>query len=270
MVLTIFDVEHGFCAYIIADTNNVMMIDCGHNNVNGFKPSDYLRISGCNGIERFVVSNYDGDHLSDLPNLYAKIPIQILHRNNSVSGEQLKKMKLEKGPLKPGIITLLQMIDKYTGPVTNPPSFGELNFEMFFNNYPDFEDTNNLSLVTFIQYRDINIIFPGDLEKQGWHKLLENQKFCDRLTNVNAFVASHHGRENGYCPEVFDFCKPEIVIISDEPIKYDTQKDFYSKHASGVKFSSETRYVLTTRSDGHITLTQNLKSSPKIHCGKFR
>jgi len=72
------------------------------------------------------------------------------------------------------------------------------------------------------------------------------------------FVASHHGRENGYCPEVFDHCSPSLIVFSDGPVKYSTQKmaDTYAQHASGAYFmnagSREWRKVLTTRKDGNI------------------
>lgn len=73
-------------------------------------------------------------------------------------------------------------------------------------------------------------------------------------------MASHHGRESGYCEAVFDYCKPHIIIISDEEIQYDTQDVDYKSHASGLPWnnSTETRYVLTTRSDGMITITKTI------------
>ena len=56
MQIQIFNVAHGFCAYVVADTQNVMLIDCGHNNQTGFYPSDYLLAHGCTGIERLFHS----------------------------------------------------------------------------------------------------------------------------------------------------------------------------------------------------------------------
>ena len=98
MEITIFNVEHGFCAYTIADNGNVMLVDCGHNSSTGFRPSDYLSAKGCSGIEWFVVSNYDEDHLSDLPQLRRYLPIRSLWRNNSISIDELRGLKLQAGP----------------------------------------------------------------------------------------------------------------------------------------------------------------------------
>lgn len=264
MEIRIFDVEHGFCAYIIADNGNVMLIDCGHNSSTGFRPSDYLPAKGCNGVERLVISNYDEDHLSDLPNLRRRLPIQVLHRNRSISGDELRRLKLDSGPIAPGMQSLLDMINTYTSDVTNPPEFPETELAFFSNRYSDFQDSNNISLVTFLHYRDIHMVFPGDLERSGWRTLLRQQSFSEHLKRVNLFVASHHGRESGYCGEVFDCCQPELVIISDESIQYDTQETAYGTHCRGISWGDGRRYVLTTRADGMITISQRQGENPRV------
>lgn len=264
MEIRIFDVEHGFCSYIIADNGNVMLVDCGHNEATGFRPSNYLPAKGCNGIERLIISNYDEDHLSDLPHLRECLPITVLRRNQSITADELRRLKLQTGPLGDGISALLGMITDYTSDVTNPPEFPDTDLVTFNNSYTAFKDTNNLSLVTFLHFRDIHIIFPGDLEKAGIQALLKGQSFREHLGRVNLFVASHHGRESGYYPEVFNICHPELVIISDESLRYDTQDVDYACHASGIKWGNDRRYVLTTRADGMITISQKQAGNPMV------
>lgn len=255
MSVQIFDVEHGFCAYVVTDSGNVTLIDAGHNSDTGFRPSKYLAANGCTGIEQFVVSNYDEDHLSDLPGLVRSPGIQTLARNRSIDADQLERLKRQSGPIAPGMRTLLTMIRSST-PNAAPVNWGGATFTFFWNPYPTFTETNDLSLVTFLDHRDVHMVFPGDLEKAGWKALLQRSDFRTALSRVKLFVASHHGRENGYLPEVFDFCKPELVLISDEPVKYDTQDVDYRRHASGMRFSDGMRHVLTTRADGMITISQ--------------
>lgn len=258
MKVQIFDVEHGFCAYIVTDSGNVTLIDAGHNTLTGFRPSRYLKANGCNGIEQLIVSNYDEDHLSDLPNLRAlhqSLPIKALTRNPSISADELEKLKRLKGPIAPGMRSLLEMIRTFTGGAPTI-DWGGATFTFFWNPYPVFKETNDLSLVTFLDHNDVHMVFPGDLEKAGWRVLLQSPDFRTALARVKLFVASHHGRENGYCPEVFDVCKPQLVLVSDEPVKYDTQDVDYTQHASGMRFTDGMRYVLTTRADGMITVSQ--------------
>jgi beta-lactamase superfamily II metal-dependent hydrolase len=148
----------------------------------------------------------------------------------------------------------------YTAPVVGAQDFGGLNVAHFWNVYPAFDDENNLSLVTILRYHNLGIIFPGDLERAGWYRLLTRPDFCSALRGVNVFVASHHGRDGGYCPDVFNYCTPEIVIFSDKSVEHDTQKTaaLYRQHASGVRFfDGQFRYVITTRNNGAIRISQH-------------
>jgi beta-lactamase superfamily II metal-dependent hydrolase len=164
---------------------------------------------------------------------------------------------------------LIEMLGSYTSPVTNPPDYGYLQYEIFFNHYPLFQDTNNLSQVLFLEYPGVSMIFPGDLEKAGWKSLLRNVSFRERLAKVNIFVASHHGRESGYLENIFEYCEPNIVIISDEAKQYETQEMDYGFHAKGVPWDSGgARFVLTTRNDGMISIKADVFGPTRIETSK--
>ena len=258
MEFRIFNVGHGFCALLVADNGNVMLFDCGHDDWIGFRPSKHLRELGCSAISRLIISNYDEDHISDLHRLASVLDIRTLCRNKSIPPQSLRQLKFQGGPLSPSMETLLDMHERYTAPVSPPLDFAGVELVTFHNPYPTFQDTNNLSLVSFIRYSDLCIMCPGDLEKPGWAALLRKPDFRRYLGQVSVFIASHHGRENGYLREVFDFCDPDIVIISDESKQYQTQETDYADHARGIRFNNgRMRYVLTTRRDGNITVTKS-------------
>ena len=154
---------------------------------------------------------------------------------------------------------LLVMIDSYTAPVSSDSlDPAGLKVWVFYNNYPKFTDTNNLSLLIFLKVGGTLFALGGDLERAGWLDLLHIPQVQELLRRVDVFVASHHGRENGYCPEVFEYCRPRLVVISDGPIQNDTQSmtSTYAKHASGERLRSpsgmEWRKVVSTRRDGNI------------------
>ena len=253
MRLTVHNVGHGSCISLIHENGNVMLWDCGH--AENSRPSDFLPALGINTINRFFVTNYDEDHISDLPNLRQNLNIEVLHRNKSISNEQLRGLKRQSGPISTAMESMLDMIGRYTAALTNEPDFPSVHFKIYCTDYlNDFDDTNNISLVTFIDCNGTSFVIPGDLEKPGWGKLLERDAFRESLKKVDVFIASHHGRENGYCPEVFDYCSPELIIFSDSSIKHATQEmaSKYASHASGARVNGEIRYVLSTRNDGEI------------------
>jgi beta-lactamase superfamily II metal-dependent hydrolase len=262
MEVKIFDVSHGFCALVTVDNGNVMLIDAGHNEKTGFRPSVYLPLNGIHTIQRFVIQNFDQDHVSDLHNLRKTLPINVLNRNKSLPATYLANLKRKSGPITEAMQASLNMHTSYIHPVTNPPVYPSVDIYHYYNSYPAFQDTNNLSVVTFVFYDGLGFVFPGDMEKAGWQELLKQPAFCEHLRRVTIFVASHHGRESGYCEDVFEYCNPAVVIISDKEIMYDTQEQCYSEHARGVAWNggAEKRYVLTTRSDGMITISKTAGS----------
>jgi len=104
----------------------------------------------------------------------------------------------------------------------------------FFHPVTATADENYLSVVTFVHCGDIRIVFAGDLTRQGWKDFLGDQEFVRYLGATNIFVASHHGREDGYCSDVFEYCRPSVVIASDQNVQYDSQIVNYGQHASGI------------------------------------
>lgn len=260
MKIEIFDVELGNCILLTADTGARMLIDCGHNGSTNWRPSTAFPEMGIDVVDLLVVSNYDNDHVSDLPDFLEKVKVRSLLRNKTVSSADLLQLKSEKG-VGAGIDRLTKMIDSYTG---GPLSvdWGLMSRRVFHNSYPaDFDDENNLSLVTFIHHGNLHAVFPGDLEKPGWEQLLKNPDFVSELQTVNLFMASHHGRENGICEAAFadGMCSPELVVISDTDIRHETQytSSWYGNQASGIVINGQSRKVLTTRNDGKITINSD-------------
>ncbi len=253
MEITIFDVEHGACSLVKFPSGETMLIDCGHNADTGWRPSLWLKQEGIYNLTNLTISNMDEDHVSDLPNVYKSCPPVSLTRNWYLNSPWVRAVKAEGG-IGNGIQAACTMMDNYTGPslITN---WGETLVERFCHSPNNFPDENSLSVVTFISYNGIRIVFPGDLTAGAWQAFLKSESFCEKLKQVNIFVASHHGREDGYEPSVFKLCKPDIIIISDKEIMHDTQEVDYNQHASGITWNTtDKRKVLTTRNDGTIKI----------------
>ena len=255
MRFEILNVEHGFCAYAIGNDGGVLLFDCGHGSIN--QPSTYLPERDITYIRRFFVTNYDEDHISDLLAVRRNLHIEVLTRNTSMTTNNIRSLKTP--PISPAMNELLSMIDSFTGEVTPEQLEPEgLQVWIFHNDYPTFTDTNNLSLLIFLNVGSVLFALGGDLEMTGWLALLQNPHVRNLLQRVDVFVASHHGRKSGYCPEVFDYCTPRLIVMSDGPIQHDTQlmASTYARHALGELFTTpsgqEARKVVTTRKDGNI------------------
>jgi beta-lactamase superfamily II metal-dependent hydrolase len=261
VILEIFDVEHGACALITTSNGKHVMIDAGHNATTGWRPGTHLRRRGIGMLAKQIITNYDEDHVSGYPDLADNVYIDVLARNPSVTPACIRALKSEDG-MGVGIERLVKDIERtFIGgtPAAALEDFGDTHFTMFWNRYGAlpgyFIDENNLSLVVFVRCGRHKFIFPGDMEKAGWRNLLTLGSFIAELAGVTHFVASHHGRENGYCEEVLDLC-PNIhsVIISDKRCGYQSQETvpLYRAYARGFEYDGGQRRVLTTNRDGHI------------------
>lgn len=267
MVLRVWDVEHGACAMLTHMFNGrdgrLAMIDSGCTD--DWRPSTYIRHQLTRArLDYLLITNADQDHMSDLKGLdEAGVYVSTLVRNPTYSGQQMAGIKALGGPLSRDATWYVNACGSFSQPVTEPfdAYMGGITATWFFNPYPQFVNTNDLSLVVFIQYAGFKILFPGDLEVAGWRALLANPSFRAELATTNILVASHHGRQNGYCEEVFNYFKPDAVVISDKPIVHDTQRTVpdYRRVVRDngviVRTTGKRRHVLTTRRDGSITFT---------------
>lgn len=267
MRLRVWNVEHGACA-MVQHVNGLYggrlaMIDSGCTDE--WRPSSYITETlGRNRLDYLFITNADQDHMSDLQGLWdAGISIGVLHRNFSYTGSQMRGIKQQSGRLTSDAERYVALCDEYVHPATEPFDLhmGGITASLFWNQYPTFTKTNDLSLAIFIKFAGCKFLFPGDLEKAGWRALLQRQDFRQELRYTDILVASHHGRENGFCPDVFNYCRPSAVIISDKPIEHETQEmvpDYRSvvdENGVPVRTTGKRRHVLTTRRDGWIQIT---------------
>jgi len=255
MLVHVFDVEHGSCNAVVAPSGELLLIGCGHNATTGWRPTVWIHQRGLE-VTNLTIDNLDEDHVSDLPNLYQRCVIRSLSTNWYVTPNWIRRAKAEQG-MGPGIATAVSMMENvYTG-APYQTNWGGMHVARFCHPLTQFDDVNSLSLVTFIHYGGVRMVFPGDLTRRAWKLFLTDGSFCQWLATTNIFLASHHGREDGYCPEVFNVCTPEVVIISDAGIQYATQEVDYGPHATGIPSQDgTTRSVLTTRNDGKLTIQE--------------
>jgi hypothetical protein len=157
---------------------------------------------------------------------------------------------------------VINIIDTYTGSASNyNPPFTKHCYSLTKEDFPgEAIDSNKLSQLVFVSYLGVSICIPGDLTGPAWEKHLLNQNVRTLLGSTNIFVASHHGRQDGYNENVFKYCNPEVIILSDKNIIHSTQEGLTQKYAGKIKGngiifngdSTNLRKVLTTRSDGHL------------------
>jgi len=244
-----------------------MLIDCGHED--DFHPIDHIidllpKENGKPVLGNLTLTNYDHDHFSGITYLVNKVKINTVNFPDNLTSDDLIYIKDD---LTPALLAIIDIKNRYTGTAQgHTPPYKTIIFHLTVEELKNANvpvTTNNLSQMVFIKYGGKVICLTGDLEKPSWELMLKKASVRQLLKETNIFFASHHGRRNGYCADVFEYCKPECIIISDKEIIHGTQESMsqiYAKHVfgNGIEFRSNNnvniRKVITTRSDGHVLI----------------
>ena len=267
----IFNVGDGQCIFLKPeeDLRYCTLVDCG-GRPGFFSPVKFIKshlpVGFAEGpyLKSLILTNYDEDHFFWLPDLKKNgIKIKTVSFSKNLSSADILNSKPEKTP---ALMEMLSIKDSYTHDVTdwNPPyekhSFC-LSKSDFSNPDSPAWTTNNLSQLVFITYHGFTVCIPGDLETVAWENIINKcPDVKPLLQKTRLLIASHHGRDNGFCQDIFSYCSPECVIISDKPLCYGTQDHMASVYGEqirgqGILFDGVQRKVLTTRNDGHILVT---------------
>lgn len=268
--ITIFNIGLGQCIYFEFHSHPLdnLMVDCGHTL--GFNPIQYLisnkKIRRATffddyKLNKLILTNLDHDHFSNINYLINKVKVEYIEIANNITYDELASMKPE---ITPELIKIGKFITENKVSPTKPPYSVDKIFltKEVFNNQSI--NTNDLSQMVFIKYNGTRICIPGDLSYKAWNKILIKKSVQRLLRDTEIFIASHHGRIDGYHSDIFKFCKPECIIISDELVRHRTQSNRarnYGRHVP-TGFTLEginniRRKVLITGSDGHINIRVN-------------
>jgi len=219
-----------------------------------------------------VITHPHRDHIDDIFNFDLLTP-QVLWRPKHLSDAEIRKANRDADM--PLIKQYMEINQRFNLPVaasndlTVPGSFGGATFQVFSPRFCDTSNINNHSLVVAVSYAGLKMVLPGDNEAPSWKELLNDSAFVAAVKGVDVLLASHHGRNAGYCAELFEAMgEPKLVVVSDGRFGDTSATDRYSKQASGwtvfdAAGSNETRKCLTTRSDGHITIKFDWSSDPE-------
>ena len=265
----VFDVEHGFCAFVKSPTGETLMIDCGRKEL--FSPVVYVIDNELNGtrLTQLVVTHPHDDHIEDIESVTSKLPPRILYRQR-YDWEEVKESEADYDNL--DHYSVWQ--ETYSDPAP------AVNWGMdikYFRLTPGQAQAlggnwvNNSGIVVVVtitgtKFRE-KFVFGADVETDGFIELLKSQAFRQAVAGADFYIASHHGHSSGFSTELYAAMgKPILNLISvtngDEHVD---PRYASSDYALGTKVDGEERYSLTTRTDGSIFIDVNDEGRFYVH-----
>lgn len=267
--MILFDVEHGFCAFIKTPTGRTILIDCG--KAANFSPVEYIRQNELaatvpfNGfhLTKLIVTHPHEDHIEDMARLKQDLPPAILQRWSY-------NWDYVKGPNPaPGSYKCLDAYSSWEATFGRggaiEPDYG-IKLDVFGLSPNEAQaisassnsTVNNSSLVIVVSFQGVQwtpkFVFAGDMEQAGWEQLLRKPDFRAAVAGTWFYFAAHHGHTSGFSTELFDAMgKPLLNLVSVTSCD-ESHDDRYSKDdfSLGYPVGLETRKMVTTRTDGAI------------------
>jgi len=276
MKIIIFDVGNAACSIISSPNKYGIMIDCGSNS-DKINPVDAI-IAKRSWLDIKPYSKKSGEKF-ELGLLHITHPDDDHVRNAKRILEDMKPCLLQKRiheefPQNEQInIDYIKYIDSIYR-VLNPDKieFGfnmECTFEIPMEKLIADEKMNkklknNSSILKYLEFQGVKILFAGDMEKDGWEWLANNDiNFTNTMRKgLDILIAPHHGHKSGFPKSLFDLTGKVKMVIhskgSEGNIDGTDVSSQYSDIATGLLYrnlNDKNIYlgrVLTTRSNGNI------------------
>jgi len=217
--ITMIDVGQGDCILIEAEGKS-FLIDGGSSSkskVGQYKIIPALKALGISELDAIIVTHGDKDHMSGIP--------ELLSFHEEGGGIWIRHMILPDflGQDEEGCKELANLALKAEIPVSyiqkgDRICSGELEF-ICLN--PDkttvFEDSNSASIAFFMEYRELQALFTGDITGEGERKLvkeLKKMKESGKNISLDYLKVAHHGSQSSTPEELLKLTSPKAAFIS--------------------------------------------------------
>jgi len=254
--VTYLDVGQGNSAVVEFPGHGVMLIDGGGFHGGSFDVGQhvvapYLWHRRFHRLEAMVLSHAHPDHFRGLNFIASHFSVRQFWNNKLPNGQpdfvhlMNKLAKKNVACLGPQELSSLQNIQGVEIQLLHPPPHFSPEPKI-----PSARDLNNRSLVLRLNYKNISLLFPGDIEKETEYRLI-NQPF---LEPVDVLLVPHHGSRTSSSLGFLHRLKPQIAVFSvgfDNPFRLPSGQVLKRYRDLGVKiYRTDHHGAITISTDG--------------------
>ena len=237
--ITMLDVGQGDCVVIRNSNGNVYISDCGSSSISKvgqYRLLPFLKYKGYGRIKGIFISHMDGDHMNGILELLEKAPQEHLEIEYMFLPESVLQVEEDRDSLleikslasnnKAKIVYLSQGETIQDGKLRfrclYPSSKGNrldyLDDCIMETDNRDYylrkEDRNNTSLVMLLEYQEFEMLFTGDVEKEGELEIVRYMQESDFDNEIEVLKVAHHGSSGSSCKEFLEVFGPKLSLIS--------------------------------------------------------
>jgi len=239
------DVGQGDAFLVQTPSGKNILIDGGPDRSIVYKLSKYIS-SNKKKIDLMILSHPDIDHLTGLIEVLERCQVKTIIYNGVKDNhpyfyEWLRQVKDKNVPV-------LVVNGKQTIEIED-----DVYLDFFWPDQEcqgqDFDDDNFYSLVFNLRFKNIKVLFTGDITNKVEEELIASQASLDS----DILKVSHHGSKSATSLGFLDIVTPDYAIISvgqDNPFGLPSYRTIFNLKTKGIK-------VLRTDRIGDIILESN-------------
>ena len=262
LVVHFIDVGQGDSTLIEFPNGETSLIDAGTRN-NGEKVINYLQKIGIKKIDYLIATHPHEDHIGGLPQVIKNFDIGKIYMPNKTQNTRIFEELLQEIKSKDLKISLAKGGDV----IINE---GELKYIILAPNRDNYDNTNNFSIVTKIEYKNSSFIVMGDAEIESELEMIEGN--YDLESNV--LRAGHHGSSTSSIDEFVEKVNPKYAIISvgkDNTYGHPHKEiiDKFNKMDIDVLRTDEVGDIVFVSDGNKITLLKEINTNTDINSGEY-
>ncbi|MFQ3839145.1 DNA internalization-related competence protein ComEC/Rec2 [Staphylococcus pseudoxylosus] len=214
--LTMLNVNQGDAFLFETNERESILIDTGgtskgsamdsamkeNHNIAEYHIIPTLKKHGLTSLDYIIISHPHVDHMGELSYLITKFKIKnIIINTTSFNINKLKTLihQSERNHIK---LIDFKNIQQF--------NLGKANITLLDSTIKHSEDLNEHSIVTFIEYNKIKMLFMGDATTNNEQILLRNFK----LPKIDILKVGHHGSKTSTSNEFIQKIQPTICLVS--------------------------------------------------------
>jgi competence protein ComEC len=219
---TFFAVDKGNMTLIEFSNGFNMLVDCRASSTRP-SPLEYLQ-SKVKKLDFVVITHPHQDHLTGLRDVCEKFrPPHLWHNGRCFRPDPIYDDWSYYERLRTGKLSYCTPVEVRMGMTA---AVGVSRISVAAPKVPQLEgtpdDENNNGIVLCIETGKAKVVLTGDTEEDQWSSIDLNS-----LASTSVFLASHHGREDGFSARALRVIKPQRIIISDgEPAETDATEKY--------------------------------------------
>lgn len=236
------DVGQGDCIFI-QNGDKTVLIDAGTYE-SGHKIYKYLTDRGIKKLDYFIISHPHDDHVGGAENIVRGFKIGTLFLNSSIDSSSYSFERFVDVLIEKDITPDYPVLDAVY-------QIGGIKLKFISPNL-NFDDENENSFVSLVEFGDVKALFTGDIEKRAEKDILS------RNINIGADIlkVSHHGSRTASSQHFLNAVHPSVAVIQSEK-----DNNYGHPHDETLRRLEEIGCrILRTDEDGTIILSTDGKT----------